>query len=435
MATDTKPVLLEEIGRTGLNQSSGYIYEEYQPEWKGYFKSRTIKRMLHNSTCGAILFAIDMLLRQVTFTAKPASDDNKDREAADFIEGCRNDMSTSWPDLISEIQSFLPWGWDYHEIVYKERRGDNPGVYKDGRGIERSLPISKFNDGKIGWRKWATRSQDSLDHWEFDDEGGVSALVQSPPPDYQTRTIPIDKALLFRTAVNKGNPEGESIFRRAWQSYYFLTHISRIEAIGIEREFTGFPVFWVPPNIINGTSDEDVRANAAFKNIGKNIKSDEEACLLMPLVYDQNGNKLYDFELAASKGQRLFDTDKPITRYKHEILMSSMADFLLLGAQQVGSYALSADKTEMFSVALTAYLDSMCGVINRHGIPRLLRLNSMPGQAVLEHGKVEQIDLKTLLALVSELGKLNLVFNDEQVNYILKMIDDGFPLIEKETTE
>jgi hypothetical protein len=151
----------------------------------------------------------------------------------------------------------------------------------------------------------------------------------------------------------------------------------------------------------------------------------------MPLVYDQKGNKLYDFELAASQGQRLFDTDKVIQRYKHEILMTSLADFLMLGASQVGSYALSSDKTELFSVALGAWLDSMCGVISRNAIPRLLNLNGMKGSATLEHGKVESIDLKTLLALVSELGKLNLVFTDEQVNYILRMVDDGFPLNEE----
>jgi hypothetical protein len=432
MATDTQPIILEEIGRTGLNQQSGYIYEDNTPEWKGLFKNRTIRRMLTNSTCGAILFSIEMLIRQVSFKVKPASDDNKDKEAASFIEGCRDDMSISWPDLTAEILTMLPWGWSWFEECYKERRGNSPGVYKDSLGVERSLPASKYNDGKIGWRKWAIRSQESLLTWKFDDEGGVQALNQLPPPDFVTRTIPIEKSLLFRTTVHKGNPEGESIFRRAWESYYYMTNIARIEAIGVERDLAGLPEFWLPSNIVNPTTDADRAANAAWKAVGRSIRNDEEACLLLPLVYDQNNNKLYDFKLSGTNGTRLFDTDKITQRYKHEILMTSLADFLMLGAQQVGSYALSADKTELFSVALKAWLDSICGVINRHAIPRLLRLNGYPTEKVPElvAGKVEQIDLKTMLALVSELGKLNLVLTDEQVNYILKLVDDGFPVKE-----
>lgn len=433
MAEDTKPAVLEEIGRTGLNQWGGYVQEEFLNELKGYRWRRVVREMTESdSTCGAVIFAVEMLIRQTSFIIKPTDDSNKAKEGADFVEGCRHDMSIAWPDLISEILTFLSWGWDWHEICYKERRGDSPGIYRDSNNIERSLPSSKYNDGKIGWRKWAIRSQESLDRWNFDDEGGVSAMIQNPPPDYTVRKIPIDKSLLFRTAVNKGNPEGFSIFRRAYPAYYYKKNIARSEAIGVDREFTGYPVFWVPPNIINGTSSEEMAANAAFKKIGRNIKADEQACLLMPLAYDQHGNKQYDFELASSKGQRLFDTDKIIQRYKHEILMTSLADFLLLGAQQVGSYALSADKTELFTVALGAWLDSMCGVINRHGIPRLWKLNGFPQETMptLEHGKVEQMDLKSLVALVSELGKLNLTFTDEQINYILKMVDDGFPVQE-----
>lgn len=46
-----------------------------------------------------------------------------------------------------------------------------------------------------------------------------------------------------------------------------------------------------------------------------------------------------------------------------------MSDFLLLGHQQVGSFALSSDKTHLFSMALGAYLDIICEVFNSQGIP------------------------------------------------------------------
>lgn len=422
--------ILEEIGRTGLIQYGGYIYEETLPEWRGYFKTRTIKKMLCNAICGAILFSVEMLIRQVSFSVKPASDDNADKEAADFIEQCRQDMSISWPDLMAEILTMLPWGWSWFEECYKERRGDSPGVYQDSQGVERQLPQSKYNDGKIGWRKWAIRSQDSLLNWQFDDEGGIQALVQIPPPDFATRVIPIEKSLLFRTTVHKGNPEGESIFRRAYEAYYYMKNIARIEAIGVERDLAGLPVFWLPLDVMNGTTDTQTQAKEAYKAIGKSIRQDEQACLLLPLVYDSRGNKQYDFELAGTKGTRLFNTGEIIDRYKHDILITTLADFLILGASGgKGSYALSADKTEIFSVALGAWLDSICAVGNRNAIPRLLKLNGYKTSKVptLEHGKVEALDLQSFGQFIANAAKAGIIFTDEQANYILKQVDDAFP--------
>ena len=48
-----------------------------------------------------------------------------------------NDMQDTWIDTISEILSFLTYGWSFHEIVYKRRMGNT----KDPR------TKSKYNDG------------------------------------------------------------------------------------------------------------------------------------------------------------------------------------------------------------------------------------------------------------------------------------------------
>lgn len=136
-----------------------------------------------------------------------ASSDPRDQEAADFLESCLGDMSQPWSDVISEILSFLVYGWSFHEIVYKRRDGDSPDPVRR----------SRYADGRIGWRKLPIRAQDSLLEWQFDEAGGLQAMVQSPPPSYERLVIPIDKALLFRTEVSRGNPEGRSILRNAYR--------------------------------------------------------------------------------------------------------------------------------------------------------------------------------------------------------------------------
>ena len=56
-------------------------------------------------------------------------------------------------------------------------------------------------------------------------------------------------------------------------------------------------------------------------------------------------------------GRRQFDTNAIIERYDTRMAMTVLADFIFLGHQSVGSFALSSDKTELFSMAIGAYLD------------------------------------------------------------------------------
>ena len=232
--------LFREAGATGLRRSNGYVYEEFLPQLQGYRAIQTYREMRDNDpVIGAILFAIDKLVRQVSWRVQSASSSNEDLIAAKFLESCIQDMSTSWEDLISEILSMLTYGFSYHEIVYKKRLGPDTNS---------SETRSKYSDGLIGWRKIPIRAQDTRQYWEFDDAGGVTAMVQSSPPDFTLKTIPIGKALLFRTTSDKNNPEGRSILRNAYRPWYFKRRIEEIEAIGVERDLAGFPVMYVDPD-------------------------------------------------------------------------------------------------------------------------------------------------------------------------------------------
>ncbi|NBO56040.1 MAG: hypothetical protein EBU84_15960, partial [Actinobacteria bacterium] len=219
--------LFREAGSTGLRRTSGYIFEEFLPQLQGYRAINTYREMRDNDPIvGAILFAIDKLIRQVQWRVQPATNSVEDKRAAKFVESCMHDMSTSWEDTISEILSMLPYGWSLHEIVYKKREGNEASVSENR---------SRYDDGYIGWRKLPIRAQDTRQEWIFDKNGGIMGMVQSAPPDFTLRTIPIEKALLFRTTSDKNNPEGRSILRNAYRPWYFKRRIEEIEAIGVER--------------------------------------------------------------------------------------------------------------------------------------------------------------------------------------------------------
>lgn len=402
-----------EIGVSGLTQFSGFLAEEQLAELTNFQWRRVLKNMLTNDAVICSLnTVIDMLARQVSWKMSAADDSPEAIEIKDFFEGALfDDMEFTWQETLSEITTFLQWGWAFHEVCYKRRIGDQPGRRFD----------SKYTDGRIGWRKFAGRAQDSLYRWEFDDEDTAVAMVQRSPNTGDLFTIPSEKALHFRTTAAKNNPEGRSIYRGAYRAWYFKSRIENIEAIGVERDLAGLPVMYVPDQILKttATADETALRNQLAETL-KKIRRDENEGVLMPSLIDEKGNKLFELQLLSTGGQRQFDTNSIISRYDQRILMTGLADFLLLGSSKVGSYALSTDKTSIFSTALEGHLDSVCEKINGEAIPDLAKLNGMNPQLLpkLEHGKVNDITFPELCDALSKLSGLQLTLDSAQMDWL-----------------
>lgn len=391
---------MTELGSTGLHRSGGIVYEEFLTELRGDRWLKVVREMSEqDSVITAMLLAVEMLLRQVDWEVEPgqANDGATDDESAQFVEECLQDMSLSWEDTLSEILTMLPYGYSYLELIYKRRNGPAD----DGS--------SKYNDGKIGWRKWAIRAQDSRYMWEFDEAGGIRGFWQSV--DGSTPVlIPIEKALLFRTSARRGNPEGKSILRGAYRDWYFKKHLENIEGIGVERDLAGLPVAKVPVEILSATANAGQQALLnEIKKIVTGIRRDEQEGVVWPLAYDEKGNETYKLELLSAGGARQFDIGAIIARKNAQIAMSALADFIMLGHEKVGSYSLSATKSSLFKTALKAWLDSIADVINTHAIPRLLRVNGMvadspPKLKFSAVGEVELADLINFIATTSGAG-------------------------------
>ena len=393
----------DEIGRIGQKRYGGTFYEEFLRELRGKKGIETYREMAENDdTIGAILFAVEMLIRQASWNVEPGGDTPKDKEAAEFVEQCMHDMQDTWTDTISEILSFLTYGWSFHEIVYKRRMGKT----RDQK------TRSKYNDGLIGWRKLPIRAQETLYQWEYDDEDNLIAMTQLPPPNYGLITIPMDKAMLFRTKSRKGNPEGRSILRNAYRSWYFKRRIQEYEGIGIERDLAGLPVFTAPEDIAIWDEDDPdmVKLRTGMEAMVQKIRVDELAGIVKP-----HG---FEFELLNSGGSKQFDTNAIIQRYDTGMAMTVLADFIFLGHQQVGSFALSSDKTELFSMAIGADLDIICETFNSQGIPQLIDVNGSHFDGItdypkLAHGDIENADIQKLAAYIKDMTGVGILVPDD----------------------
>ena len=416
-SSEEQVVDMREIGATGLRRFSGFIYEEFLQELTGWRGVAVFKEMQYNdATVGAVLFAIKMLCRRVKWYTEPGGQTQQDLIAAEFLESCMNDMSSTWIDTIDEILSMLGYGYSAHEIVYKRRCGD----------VFDPTMRSKFSDGRIGWRKFPIRSQDTIYRWQFDDHGGIQGVEQLAPPHYYHVTIPIEKLLLFRTTVERNNPEGRSIFRTAYRSWYMKKNIENIEAIGVERDLAGLPMAFVPPEILSANANPKQQAiRAAIQDIVVNVRRNAQEGMLFPLDYNAEGKTRYDFKLLSTGGSRQFDTSQIINRYDQRIAMTALADFILLGQEKVGSFALASSKTNLFSTAIGAFLDIVADVFNRYAIPRLFALNDfqITDYPKINHGDLGSVDLNELGQYLQRLSQsgMPLFPNQELEKYLLEV--------------
>lgn len=403
-----------EIGTSGLRRSGGYINEEFLQNLQGV-KGFKVYREMHDNdpVIGAILYAIDKVITRLEWHVE-----GEDPRTVEFVEECLNDMSDSWDSTLQNILSMLVYGWSFHEIVYKVRRGytNDPKTH------------SRYSDNRIGWRKFAVRAQETLQEWMIDPNGGIQGMIQMDPSAGKgLARIPMDKALLFRTTTNRNNPEGYSLLRNAYRPWFYKRRIEEIEAIGIERDLAGLPMAYVPPEYLSSTATSAQKAVLqAITEIVQNVKRNEQEGIVFPAAYDEAGNRIFDLTLLSASGGRQFDTGAVIQRYDHRIAMSLLSDFLLLGSDRVGSFSLGTAKIDLWTLAVDSIAKSIAEVVNAHAIPRLLKLNAMRVDKLpfITYGQVNSVELIEVADFVSKLAAAGVIMPDRELEAHLRNMAD-----------
>lgn len=413
---DDDPDDLSAIGTTGLRQYGGWVDEEFHPRLRGRRGVQTYREMADNdAVIGAALYVISTFVQQVEWWVEPADDSEAAKAEAEFVKTCMGDMSHTWEDLIDEVLSMLTYGWSYFETVYKLRRGDS----------EDPKTRSAFDDGRFGWRKIELRGQDTLDRWEFEPDGGLRGMWQAADATtglLAPAFIPIEKALLFRPKVYKGNPEGRSILRPAVRAWFFGKRTEEIEAIGVERDLAGLPVFEVPVEILGknaGAKEQEIRR--LLETLVQQVRRDEREGMLVPASErtGPDGQLIktgYKFSLLSSGGRRQLDTNAIVTRWDQRKLQSVLAEFVMLGMQDVGSRSLASSKTDVFAMALGALLNRIRAVFNRFAIPRLMQLNQIRRELwpKFATGDIETPPLEEIGSYITNLANAGFVLSDNK---------------------
>ena len=341
--------------------------------------------MQADPTIGGALQGYENILSLVSWDVAPADpeiigskpdgwNEDKAKEARDFVASCFDDMDSSIEDLVSSALDMLAIGFQITVPQFKVRGGQSDDPRTN----------SKYNDGKIGWKYWKAIHQESIDRWLLKDGDGYEDLtgLRQIKVNGGYETIPRNRMLLFRTTTKGGNMEGESILYSAVSTWEQLQKTLATEAVSLSRNLEGIPVLKIASRYLseNATADEKKIRDFLIRQV-KSVKYNEQTALVLPSDVDAESKvPIIDISLmTAGPNVRVDQCRQVATAQESLIAESILANFMKLG-NGGGSYAMSSSMQDMFVLAMKKYLDNIASVINNEAIPALLKLNGMDPQ-------------------------------------------------------
>lgn len=148
-------------------------------------------------------------------------------------------------------------------------------------------------------------------------------------------------------------------------------------------------------------TEEDQQVYSYYKRVMRNIHNNEQSGLIYPLMYNDQGKKIVEFDLMSSAGGKQYDTNAIIKRYEDKILTALFADILKLGQDSHGSFSLADSKTSIVELNIEARLKEIADTLNNDLIPQTFKLN---GWEDTEYPKFTFKDLDS--EDIDEFGKL-----------------------------
>lgn len=391
----TPRISLAETGFIGLRTMNGAILDEANQQFRYPQFLRTVAEMRTDPTIMSALNSYRMLIARAPWCVKPPENASEtDIKRAQFVESCMADMETSWSDVLSEIVTYLEYGFSVQEKVYRRR------LTRNG---------SKYNDGLVGLRKIAPRSQDTIKHWNFSEDGrelvsiGQSLKNMQNGSRYQFLAnsddglITIDRAkfLLFSADSVKGNPEGKSILKAVYLPYKQLTLLKDQLLLGVAKDLASIPIMGLPPKIMDPDATPAEKATyQAYQTLVNNVAAGTQRGIAIPLVYDEAGNKMFDFSLLEAKGGNKYDIPKIINEFQTDILNALSCDIVGLGTETNSTFTIAKS---MMILAVKHRLNEIKSVLNSDLIPQLYALNgwSQENLPCFDYGDIVDVDMET----------------------------------------
>lgn len=253
----------------------------------------------------------------------------------------------SWGEHLRMVLLELVYGHSFFEQVY-------------------TIEGNRAHLGKLAWRP--PRSISKVD---VAADGGLIAIEQYGLVGRDVR-IPVDRLVAYINDREGANWIGQSLLRTAYKNWLLKDRMLRAQALTVERNGLGVPVYIGAPVPETATPTERDTWLASEKEAGLTLatgfRAGEAAGASIP-----NGSKL---ELMGVTG-RLPATDEPIRYHDEQIARAVLAHFLNLGTE-TGSWALGSTFANFFTDSLNAVAQHVADVTQQHVVEDLVDLNWGP---------------------------------------------------------
>lgn len=412
-------ISLNETGFVGLKTTNGSIIEESNRVFRYPAFIKTVDEMRNDPTVAAALNVYRMMINRVKWTVEPPLNATEtDKQRAAFIESCMHDMEDSWPQFISDVTTYLEYGFSVQEKVFRRRLPRNG---------------SKHNDGLVGLRKIAPRGQSTIRHWNFSEDGrnllsvGQSLAYIENGSRYSNLTnakdglLTIDRAkfMLFSADSVKGNPEGRSVLKSVYLPYKQLTLLKDQLLLGIAKDLSAIPIVTLPPKLMDANaSPEDKAVYQAYQTLVQNVAAGQQRGIIMPSMADPDTKTpLFDFKLLEAKGSSKFDLPSIIKQLQNDILVALSCDVITMGSDVNGSFSIKDTKTNLCAMAIEHRLNEIRDVLNSDLLVQLYALNgwSQENMPTFEFGDIADVDSEAFSKLVQRVASVGLVEIDRAV--------------------
>lgn len=418
---------LSEVGWAGLRVSNKTILEEKQRTFQWPQLLQVCEEMSCDPTISTAFNVYNMLMSRIDWYVEPPEHaTEQEKERAKFVESCMHDMEGSWTSFMTEVLTYLKYGYQITEKVYRRR------LKKNG---------SKHNDGLVGLKKLAPRGQDTICKWYFSEDGrelegvGQSLNFLENSTRYANLKnkdgvlqINRNKILLFSADGTKGNPQGRSLLRSVFLPYKQLTLLKDQLMLGVAKDLQGIPTFYIPPKYLDpNASAEDKAVYESFKSIVNGLADGTQKGIILPKIIDQETNQnLVDLELIEAKGGKAFDIPSIIAALQTDILTALSVDVVKLGANSVGSYSLASSKENILAMAIEYRLKEIQEVLNSDLMRQLYELNGWDTSRMAKfcYGDVIDLDMELISKFVQRISAVGMLVKDHAtINKIRQAMD------------
>jgi phage gp29-like protein len=318
------------------------------------------KMRREDSQVGSVLRAVTLPIRSATWQIDPAgaSPDVVDLVATDLglpvkgrevVAPVRTRGRFSWSEHLRLALLELVFGHSFFEQVYR-MEGD----------------LARLR--KLAWRPPRTIAK-----IEVAKDGGLKSIQQHgvAGPDV---TIPVERLVAYVNEREGGNWLGQSLLRTAYKNWLLKDRMLRAQALTVERNGLGVPVYTgaEAPDTVTGEERQqwlESEKEAGLK-LATGFRAGEAAGASIPA-----SAKL---ELIGVTG-KLPDTDAPIRYHDEQIARAVLAHFLNLGTE-TGSWALGSTFANFFTDSLNAVAGHIADVTQQHVVEDLVDLNWGPDE-------------------------------------------------------